>query len=114
MDGLRGPMLSGPMLKEPMPEQRCSIAENADCDTLKDKFVYMQADVDDKIDDMKDDIAKNSYMCHETEESFLMQIEDIEGRLGEAQAVLATATSQMISADEQSRLKSKQVSQLEL
>jgi hypothetical protein len=87
----------------------CTIANNPQCDRMKDKFLEIQTGIQDKADEMKDNLAKLIARCDETEKNFEAQIAEFETRLKDQQTKLADATKDLIVANEQCRLKGIQL-----
>lgn len=99
---------------QPAPEKsKCAVRENPSCDTVQDKFLTMRAEIEDKVDGMNMDLSKTQSMCEETDGSYESQIIDLGNRLKNAEAQLAEATRIDIESQEQSRLKSQSVKDLE-
>merc|ERR1719428_1529767 len=93
--------------------RKCSIAGSPSCVLLRDRFLDINADMLDKIDEFEENIAKTSSECEETKENYEAQIKDFETRLKSSQTDLAEATEAQNQAEEQSRLKSSQLTELE-
>jgi hypothetical protein len=73
----------------------------------------MRAEIEDKVDGMNVDMGKTQSMCQDTDASYESQIIDLGNRLKSSEAQLAEATRIDIESQEQSRLKSLSVSDLE-
>jgi len=89
--------------------RKCSIRNNPDCDKLKDKFLLMQTDIEDKSDGMKDELAATRKTCKDTQANYDAQIAELTHRLMDSQTALAEATQAENTAGEQSRMKSQQL-----
>merc|ERR1719409_1461985 len=92
--------------------RKCSIRTNPDCDKLKDKFLVMQAAILEKSDTLKDELNKMENECEETKKNYLAQMNDFQTRLKDQQTMLAEGTKTIVEAEEQSRLKQKQLDEL--
>eukprot|EP00929_Paragymnodinium_shiwhaense_P008682 TRINITY_DN112645_c0_g1_i1.p1 TRINITY_DN112645_c0_g1~~TRINITY_DN112645_c0_g1_i1.p1 ORF type:complete len:915 (+),score=246.28 TRINITY_DN112645_c0_g1_i1:37-2745(+) len=99
-------------LRRQKAQQRCSIRDAPSCDTLRDKFLHMRAETEDKIEDLRLDLHQMEEMCENTDRSYESQMEELGSRLKEAQTQLAEATEIDITSHEQSRLKDQQVADL--
>eukprot|EP00928_Gymnodinium_smaydae_P023847 TRINITY_DN19515_c0_g1_i1.p1 TRINITY_DN19515_c0_g1~~TRINITY_DN19515_c0_g1_i1.p1 ORF type:complete len:1038 (-),score=256.60 TRINITY_DN19515_c0_g1_i1:27-2966(-) len=93
--------------------RRCVVRSEPTCDMMRDKFLNLQASVEDKEDGMKEDLAKAQALCKQTEQSYQAQIGELSNRLALAQTKLAAATERQIQAQEASRLKEQQVTGLD-
>lgn len=101
---------------EPDPDKakrKCSISSSPSCIILKDRFLDIQADMLNNIEELEENIEKASFECKETQKNFEAQIKDFETRLKGSQTDLAEATETQNQAEEQSRLKSVQYTELE-
>lgn len=101
---------------EPDPKKaarKCSISGSPSCVILRDRFLDINADMLNSIEDVKAKIHKTQTECTETKENFEAQIKDFETRLKGSQSDLAEATETQNEAEEQSRLKSEQYVVLE-
>jgi len=90
-------------------QAKCSIADNPNCDRMRDKFLEIQTGIVDKADDMKEQLETLRASCKTGRESYKLQITNFENRLGSEQATLTLATKLMNKADEQSRMKGIQL-----
>lgn len=93
--------------------RRCSLSEAPSCDTLRDKFLCMQAEAEDKAEGLREDLAKSISTCRMTEENYQAQLGALADHLANAQVALAEATEREIRTQEQSRQKAKAVTELE-
>jgi len=87
----------------------CTIANNPACDRMRDKFLEIQSGIQDKADEMKDNLEKLIARCDETEKNFEAQIAEYETRLKDQQTKLADSTKDLVVANEQCRLKGIQL-----
>jgi len=92
---------------------RCSMRSNPDCNTLRDKLMLMQAGALDELDGRRAQLATMEEDCQKEKTSLQEQLQSAALRLQEQQEMLAEATSIMIAASEQSRLKGNQLDTLE-
>jgi hypothetical protein len=100
---------SGPC-KNPKPLDKrtgkCSMNSNPDCSKMQEKFKYIQAGVEDKRDELQEQISKLETDCKHVEANLQAQISDFESKLKDAQTYLAMGTKKQNNAEGQSRLKS--------
>lgn len=92
---------------------KCSFNRNPNCQAMNDKFVLMQSEVMDKKQDLEDSINEHSTNCKTSQTNFQSQISNLEGRLKDQQAALASATETQNTADEQSRLETFELEKLD-
>lgn len=92
---------------------KCSFNKNPNCQAMNDKFVLMQSEVMDKKQDLEDSINEHNTNCKTSQTNFQSQITNLEGRLKDQQAGLASATEQQNTADEQSRLETFELEKLD-
>jgi hypothetical protein len=85
----------------------------ADCGTVRDKLMFMQAGAADDIDGRYADLAHTEEDCKVAKKNLQDQIQATSQRLTEQQEMLAEATTIMINAGEQTRLKGRQLDNLE-
>jgi hypothetical protein len=93
--------------------RKCSISGSPSCILLRDRFLDIQADMMNNIEQLEEEIGKMTTECKEQQENFEAQIKDFETRLKGSQTDLAEATETQNQAEEQSRLKSSQLTELE-
>lgn len=94
--------------------RKCSIRNNPNCDKLKDKFLLMQTNIEDQAEGMKDELAATRKNCQDTQDNYDAQIAELERRLMDEQTSLAEGTKAVNEAGEQSRMKSIQLSEVDL
>lgn len=80
---------------------------------MRDKLMFMQAGVSDEVDGRLAELASGEEDCKAAKKNLQNQIESGSLRLQEQQEMLAEATTIMIDAGEQSRLKGIQLDRLE-
>merc|ERR1719482_2522020 len=88
---------------------KCSIAGSPNCPLLKDRFIDIQSGIQDKYDELKQEIAQLEEECASTVANLMAQIAEFEAKLKKAQTQLAESTEQLNDAMEQSRLKQEQL-----
>jgi hypothetical protein len=93
--------------------QQCTVSPSLDCNTVKDKLILMQANVFDEVDWRRQQLASTEEDCRIATKNLQDQIRATSMRLQEQQEMLAGATTVMIDAAEQGRLKSKQLDHLD-
>jgi hypothetical protein len=91
----------------------CRMRSNPDCSTLGDKLMLMQAGVVDDVQGRLAELASTEEECKVTKQNLQSQMQSSAQRLQEQQEMLAEATTIMIEATEQNRLKGQQLDQLE-
>jgi hypothetical protein len=103
--------------KDPVPADKrtgkCSISDSPNCPKLQEKFMYIQAGIIDKRDELMEQIQKLTLDCKTVRESIESQIQFFEALLKDQQTMLAGATKKQNTAEEQSRLKNKELQQLQ-
>lgn len=87
---------------------RCTVRSNPDCNTVKDKLMFMQAGVIDSVDGNLAELASTEEDCRAVKANLQAQIKSSTLRLQEQQEMLAEATTIVIDSAEQSRLKGMQ------
>jgi len=92
---------------------RCALRTSPDCNSLKDKLMLMQADAIDDADARNAALASTEEDCKVTRDNLQDQIKSATLRLQEQQEMLAEATTVVIDAAEQSRLKGIQLDHLQ-
>jgi hypothetical protein len=93
--------------------QQCTLSPTLGCSVVKDKLILMQANVLDEVDWRRQQLASTEEDCRISTKNLQDQIRATSMRLQEQQEMLAGATTVMIDAAEQSRLKSKQLDHLD-
>merc|ERR1719375_475988 len=72
--------------------KRCTLAVPGNCYRLNERFLLIQAGIQDERDELKDEIAGLEHLCEETKIGLEGMISDDETMLDEAQKKLALAT----------------------
>lgn len=88
---------------------KCSVEDSPNCELLRDRFVDTQSGIVEKKDELTRKMAKLQEECTATEANIKSQIEEHELRLHRTQGELAQATEEQNNAEEQGRLKGKQL-----
>jgi hypothetical protein len=91
---------------------KCSLRSSADCNALRDKLMLMQAGALDDVEGRYAQLASTEEDCKVAKKNMQDQIQSSSLRLQEQQEMLAEATTIMIDAAEQSRLKGLQLDHL--
>jgi len=91
---------------------KCSMNSNPNCEKMQEKFKYIQAGIEDKRDELQEQLAKLRADCESTRVNLEAQISDFETKLKDAQTALAGATKKQNNAESQSRLKSTELAAL--
>jgi len=106
---------SGPC-KAPVPVDKrtgkCSVSSNPNCAKMQEKFMYIQGGIEDKRDELMDQMAKLEADCKHTQENLQAQIAFFEGLLKDQQTALAGATKKQNNAEESTRLKTIELKEL--
>merc|ERR550514_1052200 len=79
---------------------------------MQEKFKYIQAGIEDKRDELQEQLAKLKKDCEVTRMNLEAQISDFESKLKDAQTALAAGTKKQNNAESQSRLKSAEFKSL--
>merc|ERR1719198_1120258 len=102
--------------KEPVPEDKrtgkCSMNSNPNCPKMQEKFKYIEAGIEDKRDELQEQLAKLTADCETTRLNLEAQISDFESKLKDAQTALAAGTKKQNNAEGQSRLKNTELTAL--
>lgn len=93
-------------------KKKCVVSKGPDCIKLRDQFIHIQADIEDKQADLEADLSKTNAQCETNKKNFELQIDDFQTRLKSTQKKLADATEVQNQAEEQSRLKGDQLKTL--
>jgi hypothetical protein len=105
-------MRSGPCKQPVSADKRtgkCSMNSNPNCAKMQEKFLYISAGIEDKRDELKEQLQKLETDCRLATENFEGQIADFESKLKDQQTALAAATKKQSNAEGQSRLKNKEL-----
>merc|ERR1740117_897915 len=105
-------MRSGPCKTPVAADKRtgkCSMNSNPNCAKMQEKFLYISAGIEDKRDELKDQLQKLETDCRLSRENFEGQISDFESKLKDQQTALAAGTKKQSNAEGQSRLKNKEL-----
>jgi hypothetical protein len=92
---------------------KCTIKKSPQCYKLQERFLLIQAGMEDERDDLLEQISALENFCEETKKTLETQISDAEDRLNNAQTKLAAATEKEANAGEiarQSAAENKQLS----
>jgi len=102
--------------KEPVAEDKrtgkCSMNSNPNCAKMQEKFKYIQSGIEDKRDELQEQLAKLKKDCETVRLNLEAQISDFESKLKDAQTALAAGTKKQNNAEAQSRLKSTELKSL--
>jgi len=93
--------------------EKCSMSSNPNCPKMQEKFMYIQAGIVDKKDELISQISKLEADCKTVRENLESQISFFETSLKEQQTALAAGTKKQNNAEEQSRLKTKELHELQ-
>jgi uncharacterized protein YegL len=106
---------SGPC-KAPSPTEKgagkCSMDDNPNCEKMVERFMYIEAGIQDKEADLMEQISTLEGDCEKTKLNLDSQISDFETQIKDQQTMLAGATKKQNNAEEQSRLKSDELKDL--
>merc|ERR1719199_1691172 len=105
-------MRSGPCKTPVSADKRtgkCSMNSNPNCAKMQEKFMYIAAGIEDKRDELKEQLSKLETDCRLAKENFEGQISDFESKLKDQQTALAAGIKKQSNAEGQSRLKNKEL-----
>eukprot|EP00929_Paragymnodinium_shiwhaense_P040230 TRINITY_DN2101_c0_g1_i1.p1 TRINITY_DN2101_c0_g1~~TRINITY_DN2101_c0_g1_i1.p1 ORF type:complete len:821 (-),score=238.69 TRINITY_DN2101_c0_g1_i1:205-2667(-) len=88
---------------------KCSISSIPNCDKIKEKFLYIEAGIGDKKDELEDTLATLEHGCETMGNNLVAQKNDQKKSLEDAQTELADSTERETMAMEDSRLKGQQL-----
>merc|ERR1719183_447417 len=91
---------------------KCSIKKSPQCYKLQERFLLIQADIQDERDELLDEISMLETFCEETKNLLETQIANDEDMLSNAQTKLAAATEKEATAGENARQTAKENEQL--
>eukprot|EP00929_Paragymnodinium_shiwhaense_P031109 TRINITY_DN17511_c0_g1_i3.p8 TRINITY_DN17511_c0_g1~~TRINITY_DN17511_c0_g1_i3.p8 ORF type:complete len:118 (+),score=34.79 TRINITY_DN17511_c0_g1_i3:808-1161(+) len=96
--------------KLPVPEDKrtgkCSMSTNPNCDKMQEKFEYIKAGIEDRRDELQDQLAELIRNCRMEHRNIEAQIGKFETELMGCHTELATCTKRQNDAEEAGRLKS--------
>merc|ERR1719343_1146113 len=79
---------------------KCSIRDSPQCYKLQERFLLIQAGIQDESDELMEEISMMEGFCAETKKGFETQIANDEDLLEESQTKLAKATEKEANAGE--------------
>merc|ERR1719440_1203095 len=82
---------------------KCTIKKSPQCYKLQERFLLIQAGIQDERDDLLEQIASMENFCKETRDTYESQIQDSKDNLEAAQTKLAGATEKEATAGETAR-----------
>jgi len=92
---------------------KCTIKKSPQCYKLQERFLLIQAGIQDERDELMEQIAKMEAQCEEIKKTLETQIQNDEDLLESAQTKLAQATEKEANAGESARQTAAEHSQLE-
>lgn len=87
--------------------KKCTIPPGDDCLRLQERFVLIQASVEDEKEELLDEIDMFNHYCEETKNTLDTQIQDDKQLLMDSQTKLAEATEKEAAAGEDGRTTAK-------
>merc|ERR1719183_812773 len=87
---------------------KCSIKKSPQCYKLQERFLLIQAGIQDERDELLDEISMLETFCEETKNLLETQIANDEDMLSNAQTKLAAATEKEATAGENARQTAKE------
>merc|ERR1719506_3648770 len=87
---------------------KCSIKKSPQCYKLQERFLLIQAGIQDERDELLEEISMLETFCEETKKSIETQISNDEDMLSNAQTKLAAATEKEATAGENARQTAKE------
>jgi len=94
-------------------QNKCNLASNPECGKLRDRFLNIQAGIEEKKDELSEKLVELEHFCEETRISFEAQIETMQTNLRDEETALAASTKQQVTAESQSHRTGKQFQKLE-
>merc|ERR1719262_602023 len=91
---------------------KCSIKKSPQCYKLQERFLLIQAGIQDERDELMAQIEMMENFCEETKQGLETQIKDDEDMLANAQTKLAAATEKEATAGETARMTASENDQL--
>jgi hypothetical protein len=91
---------------------KCTIGKSPQCYKLQERFLLIQAGIQDERDELMEEIAAMEVFCKETKETLETQIQNDESLLAESQTKLAAATEKEANAGEVARQTAKENEEL--
>jgi len=91
---------------------KCTIQKSPQCYKLQERFLLIQAGIEDERDELMQEISMLEHYCEETKKILETQIEDDQNLLAESQTKLATATEKEANAGELARQTAAENSEL--
>merc|ERR1719183_1490772 len=82
---------------------KCTISNSTHCYKLQERFLLIQAGIQDERDELMSQIASMENFCEETKNSYESQIQNSRDELGNQQTKLAAATEKEATAGETAR-----------
>merc|ERR1719305_1239390 len=93
---------------------KCTIKKSPQCYKLQERFLLIQAGIQDERDELMSQIQMREDFCAEVKMSYQTQIQDDKDRLSNAETKLAAATDKEATAGETARQTAAEHSQLNL
>merc|ERR1719247_2123334 len=93
---------------------KCTLGPSPQCYKLQERFLLIQAGIQDERDDLMNQIQMMETFCEETKNSYETQIQDDKDTLSNAQTKLAAATEKEATAGETARQTAAENEQLNL
>merc|ERR1719377_58170 len=87
---------------------KCTIKKSPQCYKLQERFLLIQAGIQDERDELLEEISMLENFCEETKKSIETQISNDEDMLSNAQTKLAAATEKEATAGENARQTAKE------
>jgi hypothetical protein len=91
---------------------KCTIKKSPQCYKLQERFLLIQAGIEDERDELLDQIDKMKRSCEETKQTLEVQISNDVDSLANAQTKLAAATEKESTAGETARQTAKENDEL--
>merc|ERR1719201_1114347 len=93
---------------------KCTIKKSPQCYKLQERFLLIQAGIQDERDELMSQIQMLEHFCAEVKMSYQTQIQDDKDMLSNAETKLAAATDKEATAGETARQTAAEHSQLDL
>jgi hypothetical protein len=110
-DPCTDPDAGAPSMKDKR-SAKCSITHSPQCYKLQERFLLIQAGIEDERDELQEEISMLEQYCEETKKTLETQIENDQNMLANAQTKLAQATEKEADAGEEARQTASEDEQL--
>lgn len=92
---------------------KCNIASNPNCGKLRDRFLGIQAGIEEKKDELSEKLVELEHFCEETGKAYETEIQTMQSNLRGEETSLASSTQIQVTAEAQSHHTGAQFAKLE-